>query len=231
MKKVLVMSHERSGTHFLIDSIAANFGYDSNVIDFHIEDSNDISNKRTLEYRERVQQKVKELYPLNTNQIFKSHHDVKFFDGMLDELKDNFHIFYIERAVCDVLTSCYHYYNIPQLTHFPQEKDVVKFLELVPYKYVTDGAYSFTKSENQVLRWKNHVEGWRSAGVTVITYESLNNNFVLCMDVVASVLGVAPTSCTQPSLGGVAPRKGVVGDHKNLFTPEQIRYINETSTA
>ena len=176
-KKILVVSHERSGTHFLIDSIAYNFGYSNNVINFPTQDSKDFSKKRTTEYRDFIQSSVRSFYSLKTDRIFKSHHDVRFFDGMLEELKDNFYIFYIKREACDVLTSCYHYYNLPHLTHFPQEKNVEKFIfELKPYQYATDGAYSFVKSENQILRWKNHVEGWEKSGATILEYNNLKVN-------------------------------------------------------
>ena len=109
MKNILVVGHERSGTHFLINTIALNYPYYSNY---------EIS---VLGDTQELRQIFEWYYSKNERRIFKSHHQFYFFFPFFEELLRHFHIFYIVRDGRDVLTSCFHYYN-----NFPEGKGVIR---------------------------------------------------------------------------------------------------------
>ena len=229
-KKILVVSHERSGTHFLINTIAYNFPWYSNKeITF---DSKDIinpdedtvkSNIKEVEYR------LKKYFGKRESRIFKSHHQYYFFKDYINELLDDFIIFYIVRDVNDTLTSLYYYFKRGQrLAHkpFPIENDLSKLIRLKPYMYPHDGLYSVKKSENYIYRWINHVESWLEAegDINIVKYEDLKIDPGKVISQIAEVLKedmpekiVVPQLKNSPS---VSPRKGDIGDWKNIFEKE-----------
>ena len=114
MKKLLVASHERSGTHFLINSIANNSGglYGSPNIQ---NPSKDIYHggpyNNPQEYKEYVYAYLSSYSGVSESKIFKTHHKAEFFKEYITELKKEYHILYIQRNPLDVLTSLYYYYK------------------------------------------------------------------------------------------------------------------------
>ena len=229
-KKILIVSHERAGTHFLIDAIAENYKhFNDEQVDLYAEHYLPPSSSQLITYKNNLQKSIRNYFGNSNNRLFKSHHDVKFFDGILSEIKKEFNILYMKRSVLDTLTSCYHYYSYNPHVDFPFSKDIDKFLfDTKPYDHLTDSAYSFKRSENNVLRWFNHTSGWEKAGVHVVNYESLNSNFQNEMTSISTALKIeGRLYYKRPALGGVYPRKGIVGDHKNLFSVEQIQKVND----
>lgn len=227
-KKILVVSHERSGTHFLIDSIALNSNLNNKQIDLYTEHYLPPSEQQLISYKNNLQQDMRGYFGKSTDRIFKSHHDVRFFDGILEEFKKEFDILYIKRNALDCLTSCYHYYSKHPHVDFPYSQDIDRFLfGTKPYDHLTDSAYSFKRSQNNVLRWLNHTHGWEKTGVHVTSYESLSSNFQHEIGSIFTALRLeGPMYFQRPPLGGVAPRKGVTGDHKSLFSMDQVHKIN-----
>jgi len=227
-KKILVVSHERSGTHFLIDSIALNSNLSNKQIDVYTEHYLPPSEQQLVSYKNNLQRDIRGHFGKSSDKIFKSHHDVRFFDGMLEELKKEFDILYIKRNPLDCLTSCYYYYLRHPHVDFPFSQNLDDFLfGIKPFDHLTDSAYSFKRSQNNVLRWLNHTHGWEKAGVHTTTYESLNLNFQFAIRSIFTTLQLeGPMYFQRPPLGGVAPRKGVTGDHKSLFSTDQVCKIN-----
>ena len=91
--KVMVVSHERSGTHFLMNSIARCFNYvadpwvnydgSSIATNFH-------SSAAVLEFFRQFRG-----YPVAN--IVKSHHPFVFFQSTFESLAKDFHVFYVYR--------------------------------------------------------------------------------------------------------------------------------------
>jgi hypothetical protein len=111
-KKAIVVSHERSGTHFLMNTLAKNFDYVSHPfwnLDYNqginLHDQSVLSHFLGLSHNKPV---------LN---ILKSHHPVEFFESNLDYLCEQFFVFYIYRDPRDVLIS---YRRL--LTRFPWDE-------------------------------------------------------------------------------------------------------------
>jgi predicted O-linked N-acetylglucosamine transferase (SPINDLY family)/ADP-heptose:LPS heptosyltransferase len=214
-KKILVVSHERSGTHFLINTIAFNFPYFSNS-EISIDPSlDDLSNF------------FSDYYLKKESRIFKSHHQFFFFSQFFNELIRNFHIFYIVRDGRDVLTSLFHYYNKhPKSFSFGQSNRIREFFRTVP-----SNEYCLRRASNVIERWANHVESWLTVRdhITIIRYEDLKHNFDDTVRQIESVLEIrAAEQITLPSLKdrNISPRKGVVGDWAEYFHDSDLNTFN-----
>ena len=122
-KKVLIIGHERSGTHFLTNTIAQCFDYDHDTINLVHTQGVDWRNPQafenwTAQFRGRFVPK-----------IFKSHHAYAFVAPLLDELSAEFAIFYVQRDGRDVMTSFWTYLNrIPGRGWGPQKSTVGQFM-------------------------------------------------------------------------------------------------------
>ena len=227
MKKLMVISHERSGTHFLIDSICANVEiYDNSVINVYTESDYD----NIDEYREKVCGHLYGFFGKPVQRVFKSHHQAHFFKDIIDELKKEFHIFYIYRNPLDTLTSLYHYYK--DISHPNFDDNVDNFLFRI---FPKDPWYTAIQDKDNVERLKNHVLNWKKMGVNLIKYEDMLLNYNETMNNIFTILELPQRGEYEKSLLGagsaVSPRKGVVNDHVNLFNQEQIdkltQYFNE----
>jgi hypothetical protein len=100
---VIVASHERSGTHFLINTLALNFGFAAKHID------SDITSGADFYIRSHFQTYLECLRHAGSGRIIKEHHHLAFFEGMLDRLRENFVVFYVYRNPADVMCSLWRY--------------------------------------------------------------------------------------------------------------------------
>src|SRR6187200_2098494 len=98
--KIAVVSHERSGTHFLMNSIAKCYGYlAAPWINFDYELGLNFYHPATIG---AFFGQFRDYYPAN---IVKAHHSFAFFEGAFDEIVSDFHIFYVSRDPRDVMVS------------------------------------------------------------------------------------------------------------------------------
>lgn len=229
MKKILVVSHERSGTHFLINTIAKNFGYDNYQIETTARDALNASQKEVEQYKSQVRAMITKHFQANTKRIFKSHHQYGFFSEYMSDVFRHFHVFYVVRDIRDVLTSCYFYFNGAATRAFPKPKSVGELaFNIKPYKFSFDGAYSLIKSEDFVERWIRHVSDWVDSGARVVTYESMKTSFDSVLNQISKELGRKASSVHIPTLSdrAVSPRKGIVGDWVSHLPPELSHKIH-----
>ena len=223
MKPILVCSHERSGTHFLISSIANCFNMSNEVINLP---------DKSREFNNHKYENIINEFMLNHTEslkILKSHHDVRFFK---DWIFDSYNVIYIHRNYLDVLTSCYYYYkqHYPYVD-FPFDNDIDNFLfNVKPYKHSTDQVYSYEFYENNILRLKNHISHWLNSNnrIHFVEYEELHQDFNKQIQKIAVFLKENVFDFKKPKLTGVSPRKGIIGDHTNLLNKDQILQINDT---
>jgi hypothetical protein len=207
-KEILVVSHERSGTHFLINSIGVNFGYS---VHCHNVTTRDYLTDRRAG-------------------IYKSHHQYEFYKNDWEQVLNKFHVVYIIRDGRDVLNSSWHYQRGSGAPAFPNISNFGTWMREDPTKYRFDSDYSIITSHNMAERWKTHVEGWDKAeGVLRVRYESLLHNFDETLSEIEEHTGLKRIDTKQPKLTeyvSVSPRKGVSGDWENYFSHKDIDYFD-----
>jgi hypothetical protein len=220
-KHILVASHERSGTHFLINTIALNFSYSPRQVD--IDQSQGVAwgnPKAAGAWFARFKDRQ---IPL----IFKSHHTLPFMQPLLPELLADFHILYIVRDGRYVMTSFWRYLNSLAPGWGPRCSTVGEFMRAVPCGGLCQ--YQHQKNPTMLQRWISHIEGWSRAAdqVTILTYENLQNNFSAAVDRIAESLKQSTTCLNRPGMDSPSslPWKGVIGNWKNHFTQSDLEYF------
>lgn len=224
-KDILVVSHERSGTHFLINSLAFNIGVSNTPVNFPITHKNPRDNDS---YKSILKDFTIDCKNSENRSIFKSHHDNRFFSSFWNDLVETFDIIYIYRDFLDVATSMFFYFNSnPEV--FPSSTSVDELVYKKPCDYKFDYAYSFEDYENFIVRHKSHLNHWmNSSSVFCVSYEDLNENFEDTMDKIFLNLNIeTKSSYKKPKISdlSVCPRKGVVGDHANYIENSVIEKL------
>ena len=142
---IVVVSHERSGTHYLINSIAKNFGYSYKA--------DSILGSPLMLLDRIMKHEGKEM-------IIKSHHQYQFLAPVIEDIKKIAKIVYIRRDGRDVLASCYYYMKKhAKIGCFPKTESFSSFIREAPYKYTFDGNYTVEKSSNMAARGARHIKG------------------------------------------------------------------------
>jgi hypothetical protein len=198
---VIVASHERSGTHFLMNSIASCYGYVSLPwINFDMPDQN------VLEHysREQIADILLAMTVKPMANIVKLHHCVDFFTGQLERLLERYVILVVYRDPVAVMTSFWRY-----LHHFPaanqagpQVADPITFACAKPFGRLL--RYQTTPSDTVLERWASHVKGWYGAAqkysrIALIRYEDLDVDYVPTMQSLAPWLGRSPRCLERPA--------------------------------
>ena len=226
MKKLIVVSHERSGTHFLINSITNNSGgvYGR---PYPLEPYKDVYHDGPYddpkEYKEYVYAWLNSYRGVSESKIFKTHHKAEFFKDYLADIKEEYHILYIRRNPLDVLTSLYHYYRNCEPGNQPHQNFSLDIDDFLFNKTPKDDWYSLTPNSSNAERLKEHVNEWSELGVDMVFYEDLKLDYQNTMGKIFNVLGLSsPKVFKETMLSGIRPRKGEINDHINLFNNNQI---------
>lgn len=188
-RKAIVASFPRSGTHFLMNTLERNFGYQAvPFVDFGgIEEQYYGTN--VAHYCEVIS--INHDAPV----IIKTHCEVDFFtqlatnqitnekETVLSIIKRWYDIFYIYRDMEPTMESYAKHMraNVEQKNprSNPYPKDGKELSKMEPW-----GSPMFHQMKQYPTfedKWKGHVEGWKQAekdyGVIVVKYEDLNERF------------------------------------------------------
>ena len=202
----MVVSHERSGTHFLMNTLAAAFGYVSNPwIDFDHEQVN-INYYATNEVVELFT-KLGERRLANT---VKLHHQVGFFDDCLATITELFTVFYIYRDPRDVMKSYHRVVDRLAGAEGPKTASCGAFIRAAPEGHMM--RYQTHQHANLLKRWQAHVEGWlaageRHAGIVPIRFEDLDRDYQRTVDALGQALDLAPRTHDRPSREKTSSRR------------------------
>lgn len=227
--KLMVVSHERSGTHFLMNSLAKAFGYvstpwvnfDNGTIPINFYASTEIT-----QFFGRFQNR----FPLN---IFKSHHSLHFLEHSLESFIDEFHIFYIYRDPRDVMISYWRFLNQLPWNEGPKPATPKQFIRAEPQGYMM--RYQWKQQPSVIHRWRSHVDSWMLGlpdqfrdRVTFIRFADLQKNYESTIASLAPVLG-KPQSFEKPSLkdSTVLPHSGNVGGYKEMFDADDLALFRQ----
>ncbi len=196
---VIVISHERSGTHFLINSLATCYGYindpyvdlDRNAININYYDSTAIGDVLLKIGRER-----------SLANVVKSHHPSGFFKGELDRITKRYVVFYILRDPVRVMMSFWQFLHQWHWMEGPKVKDPIMLIKTEPCGQLM--RYQLHQYKSMLKRWESHVNGWLKEGdkyerVVVVRFEDLDQNYKNCMTQLATVLEHDPVTLEKPS--------------------------------
>lgn len=235
-KPFYVVSHERSGTHFAINTLFRN-AYVRPRLQYVGDWLGPYDRPET---RYRHLEKFRADWPSLklTGGIVKTHAHTVLFRRWYPSAP----VVYVLRDPRDTLVSLFHYLNSDELhaTNPGLESqrcpDFSEFLRRPLSNYLRHGFCDEPRFENVVGRWASHVAGWlREPGVCVVHYEDLVNDYRVCVRTVCSSVGLVPRFFQSPvglhDAASVLPRRGVAGEGAAMFSPEDEDFLQREMTA
>jgi hypothetical protein len=194
---VMVVSHERSGTHFLMNSLAACYGYVSAPwIDF----DRPLVNINYF-YLPEVMEALLGLAAGPMANLVKSHHPADFFGSELGRLTERYVVFVVCRDPAAVLLSFWRFLHAWPWAEGPKVADPLTFARSEPCGLMM--RYQPRQYPNLMQRWAAHVDSWLTAAagrprVVVVRYEDLDAHYEETVRGFAGVLGRPPQSLVRP---------------------------------
>jgi len=225
-----VVSHERSGTHFLINTLLKNA-----VLKPDYHDSGEWGGP----YTSAAQDQFAHIDLLSANwagitaraSIIKTHADRELFEFRYPKAK----VVYVLRDPRDTLVSFYHYLKDPPNQGFRwrgehQYASVSEFLRRPPSSFLRWCYSRHGRSNTVAERWASHLKGWLGAPDTVVVqYEDLKTDFRGVLERLSPFLSLDLLPSISPvglhERFSFAPRKGVIGDWRNHFTAEDEELV------
>jgi len=197
---VMVAAHERSGTHFLMNTLAACYGY----ISWPWIDFDPLYLKINFYHPSHVCDELLALAASSRMQLVKSHHQAGFFISELPRLTEQYVFFYICRNPVDVMLSYWRFMHRWPWFEGPKVADPLTFARSEPCGFMM--RYQLRQHPNLLLRWAAHVEGWLEAAATqprvlVVRYEDLDAHFEEVVQGFAWILGCPPQAIVRPPRG------------------------------
>jgi tetratricopeptide (TPR) repeat protein len=187
----MVVSHERSGTHFLMNALSYGYGYTAEPwidLDGHTI-AIDYSNPARIAEALEVQAAD------HLMRIVKSHHSAEQFAGELERITRDYRIFYIYREPAAVMVSLWRHLNGLAWDEGPKVADPLTLAKIRPGGAMT--RYQAQSHPTLLHRWAAHVEGWLAAAqgnprIVPVRYEDLDGRYDRTVAAFADVVGRAP---------------------------------------
>ncbi len=194
---VMVVSHERSGTHFLMNTLATCYEYVSAPrIDL------DWIHVNINYYKpSHFSAALLEIAARPVANVVKSHHAEEFFAGELPNITNRYVIFYIYRNPIAVMLSYWRFILQAEGIEGPRSADPVSFAQAEPCGRMM--RYQMRQFPNLMARWASHVEGWQAAAkglprIVLVRYEDLDSCFETTVRGFANVLERQPQTIARP---------------------------------
>ena len=223
---VIVASHPRSGTHFLINTLALNFGFSARPIE------SDVTSGADFYLSRHFRGFLEGARATGSGRLIKEHHHFAFFADVLDVLRRHFIVFYVYRNPADTISSYWRYVRAAERREGPRCATAGDFMRAAPEAGML--RYQMEQHDTVLDRWRSHVDAWTTlgvseAGVVPIKYEDLNLDFAATVAALASRLGLACPSPVRPSPAArvIVPGPGRVGGYRDVMSDEDIAFIRE----
>jgi len=230
MKKILVVSHERSGTHLLINLINYKNNGDFSSVGFDTQ----VNNFNKEKYQKNV---IEDLLIRSTDnkKILKSHHQIFFVENIIDFLIDRYYIIYIKREIKDTLLSYYKFLSRDKI-NFPNIDDwVFSNPDIIGKKFIVPyypDPHVLIDPHDYVDRWFLHTDGWLKykKNILILNYEEILLSFEKEKSKIESFIGrkisdelIDIKDIRYPNY---SPNKGLIGEHKKEMTTQLINKID-----
>ena len=196
--KIIVASHERSGTHFLMNAIADNYGYISDPwidIDWP-QVKNPYASENFCYFLEQFQGK-------GVISTFKTHFPASFLEPVIDLILDEFQVFYIYRDVIATMNSFSRHISGFDWDMGPTADSGRELMSMQP-----SGAllrYQAKQFASLLERWRQHVYSWtkgltaeRRAKIIYVRYKDLNERFDETIRSIGDRLGCFVVNTVRP---------------------------------
>lgn len=231
-KPIIVITHERSGTHLLINCI----NYDKNG-QFYTVGYTPTKNDFNLKGYKHTTYKDIMSNAYLPDSVNKSHHQVEFMEDYLDFLFSKYKVIYVKRDIKDVLNSYYKFIPKPEEKNFPSFEEWVfsrpdsigrEFLQ--PY---APDPHIIVEPENYVHRWFLHTNGWlkHKDKMLVVNYEDILSDYPNQKGRIESWIGkkIAPKipDVHDKSLPNFGPVKGKIGGYKEVMSEKLAAKIED----
>lgn len=232
MKPVLVITHERSGTHLLINIINydkngafSTIGYIPEHIDYNIKN-----------YKYYTQKDIFVNSFRNEFIVYKSHHQVQFMIDYFDILFEKYHVIYLHRDLKDVLVSYYRFLKKDKIG-FPDFADWI-FMNPneIGRKYIAPypDPHVIIEPIDYIDRWRIHLKWLEySDKMLVLKYEDILTDFSNIKYRLENYIGKKVSEkipdITDKNLPNFLPGKGIIGSHKDFMDEDLISKINQLS--
>jgi hypothetical protein len=196
--RLLIVGHERSGNHFLMNMVAHAFGYVSKPwidVDYGSANFNYYHPPSVAGFF----QKLKAHRLANT---IKSHHQVDFLAQCLSEIVESFIILYVYRNPMDVMRSCQKLMLNWDWVEGPRVGSCKEYIRAPPCGYMM--RYQMRQHPNMLERWQAHVDGWMKASdvnpnIIPIRYEELDEGYERMVGKLAAALNLQARPHERPS--------------------------------
>lgn len=194
----MVVSHERSGTHFMMNTVAACFDYISNP-------RGDIDGRQfniNYYHPQSLQTLMLKLTGLRVANILKCHHEFDFFSSIITAFEGAIDIIYIYRNPADVMASFWRFLHTLGWVEGPKAGTVLDFATAQPMGHLM--RYQYRQYDTMLDRWANHVEHWvaaksRAKNIHIVKYEDLDRRYDDTVTSLGARLGLKPRRIKRPS--------------------------------
>lgn len=246
VKKVIVASFQRSGTHFLINNLATNFqGIQDGWVDLlNKAIQRSLDKTQPMDLRKRIWEQLCAYHLSPLRRCLKTHFQMYFFETRLAAIFEKYDVLYVVRDPRDTLVACYHYYNCTGFEPFIKEPVFSKFLraDLSQVKTETSPfSYSYVKPRNIVDKWNNHVLSWlpyKDKGVPFVKFSDLKDHWPTTLQSIQANTSqqlkpnVQPIPLTdqrvRPDFKREGYRRGEVGNWREYFSRDDLQFVDQT---
>ena len=219
MRNILILSFPRSGTHFLMNTIAANFPYYSNRA-MKLPISNNIG-----EVTDFIKSQG------HTKRIFKSHMQSFSFVNVWNVLNSDYYVFYVIRDGRDAITSLYNFYKARDKKC--KRKTIKEFMTGTPPDMESAYKVAIKKTKTVIDMWNYHIESWvGKSNVFYVHYEDLIEKFSDVVSAIGKYINMdPPAQIIKPrkDVNVIQPGPGIIGNYRKYFTEDDNTYFKENT--
>ena len=203
-KSIFVCSHERSGTHFLMNSIAKNTNYSvSPYLNFDLiplgGTVNFYSNDHVKNFMDEISNINIKNKKYGLSSLIKTHHPSYIFENLFNN--KGFFFFYIYRDPVETLLSFWKFMHHWNWHEGPKLDTPLKFVRIEPEGQMQ--RYQRKSYINIFLRWANHLLEWIDASkkyknIYLVNYKGLNLDFNSTINEILSFLEIPVNKIVKP---------------------------------